>query len=89
MFAGMMLQIVALFNSATVLQAHTYLLIANIFLVASQVYWLNGTYILFGEQKSWIYRIILVYGWLVIPVYLVSNEWSGIFSACFSPLANL
>ena len=89
MFAGMMLQIIALINSATVSQAHTYLLIANVFWIAGQLYWLNGTYILFEEKKNWFYRIILLYGWLIIPVYFLSHDWSGIFSACFSPLANL
>jgi two-component system NtrC family sensor kinase len=89
MFAGMMLQIVALLQSATVTQAHAYLLVANVFWIAGQLYWLNGTYIHFEEKKTWFYRLILLYGWLIIPFYFISHDWSGIFSACFSPLANL
>ena len=87
MFTGMIFQIIALINSATVGEANTYLLLANIFWITGQLYWLNGTYLLFGEKKTWIYRIILLYGWLIIPVYFLSNDFSDIFSASFSPLA--
>ncbi len=87
MFTGMIFQIIALINSATVGEANTYLLFANVFWIIGQLYWLNGTYLLFGEKKNWIYRILLIYSWLIIPVYFLSKDFSDIFSASFSPLA--
>ena len=89
MFAGMILQIIALINTATVSQANTYLLFANVLWIAGQLYWLNGTYLLFEEKKGWLYRIILIYGWLIIPVYFLSYNWSDVFPAWFFAFGNL
>ena len=82
MFLGMLIHIIALRPFVTVTFSNTLVLTSYIFYISGAMFFLNGTYILHKQKKSWIYYILLLYGLLIVPAHLFINSW-GYFSLFF------
>jgi signal transduction histidine kinase len=89
MFLGMLIYTIALRPSVTVTSSTTLLLTAYIFYITGAMFFLNGTYILHKQKKSWIYYMVLLYGLLIVPVHLFIHSWGYLFLSFYWPLAVL
>ncbi len=89
MFFGMLIYSIALRPSVTVTFSNTLLLATDIFYISGAMFFLNGTYILHKQKKSWIYFVLLLYGLLIVPAHLYINSWGYLFTAFYFPLVVL
>ena len=88
LFTAIILHIVALSEPTTVSRTDFLLLATQFFYIIGAFALLNGIYILYKQKKSWFYYIIILYGLLIIPFFFISYDASGLFNACFFPVAN-
>ena len=89
MFIGMLLYTIGLLPSVTVTFSSTLVLVSNIFYITGALFFLNGTYILHKQKKSWIYYTLLLYGLLIVPAHLFIHSWGYLFLSFYWPLAVL
>ena len=88
LFTAIILHIVALSEPTTVSRTNYLLLATQFFYIMGAFALINGIYILYKQKKSWFYYIIILYGLLIIPFFFISYDRSGLFNACFFPVAN-
>ncbi|CAN5739611.1 hypothetical protein BH10BAC2_BH10BAC2_35310 [soil metagenome] len=86
MFSGKLMQILGRMEARTVNQANFYFLTQQLMWVFGLVVFLNGTYILFKQHKSWFYYFIILFALLIIPAFLLFYEWGGLFASFFTPV---
>ena len=86
MFSGMLVLILGLMEARTVNQANFSFLLQQLLWVFGLVFFLQGTYTLFKQPKSWIFYFIFLYALLIFPVFFLFHDWSGLFATLFTPL---
>ena len=89
MFIGMLIYNIGLQPSVTVTFSSTLVLVSNICYVSGALFFLNGTYILHKQKKSWIYYMLFLYGLLIVPAQLFIYSWGYLFTSFYFPLAVL
>jgi two-component system NtrC family sensor kinase len=89
MFMGILLHIFALSEPTTVSRTNSFLLATQVFYIFGAFAFINGTYVLYRQKRSWFYNVIVLYGVVIIPFFFVSYDWSGIFNTCFFPVINI
>ncbi len=89
MFSGILMLIVAFIEPTTFSRTNAYILTAQVFYLLGVLAFVNGTYILYKQKRSWFFYIIVLYGLSIIPFFFVSYDWSGLFNALFFPVINI
>lgn len=86
MFLGMVLQIIARTELATVNQFNFLLLAQQGLGFFGMIIFLNGLYILFKQNKSRIYYLIVIAAFMVVPAFLFFNKLGLLVSALLVPI---
>ena len=86
---GSVLRSFAFSGTTTVTWSNSLLLTWQALTVLGGLAFINFTYILYKQKRSWFYYIIVLYSLVTIPLYFVSYDYSGFFTAFFFPVANI
>ena len=89
LFSGILMHINAFLEPTTFSRTNIFLLITQIFYLLGALAFVNGTYVLYNQKKSWFYYMLIVYGLIIIPFFFVSYDSSGLFNALFFPVINI
>ena len=80
---------IAFLEPTTTARTNSYLLFTQVLYIIGPLAFINGTYILYKQKRSWFYYLIVLYGLCIIPFFFISYDWSGLFNACFFPVINI
>ena len=86
---GSVLRSFAFSGTNTASWSNSLLLIYQALIVLGGLAFINFAYILYKQKKSWFYYVIILYSLLIIPLYFVSYDYSGFFTAFFFPVLSI
>ena len=89
MFSGVLMHIIAFLEPTTFSRTNSYLLFTQALYIVAALAFINATYILYKQKKSWFYYLMVLYGLCIIPYFFISYDWSGLFDSCFFPVINI
>jgi two-component system, NtrC family, sensor kinase len=89
LFIAILLHINAFLEPTTFSRTNAFLLITQVFYLLGALAFLNGTYVLYNQKKSWFYYVLILYGLIIIPFFFISYDSSGLFNVLFFPVINI